>query len=166
VRGTEIAISLLSKDQASAQRTKRTTRSRHCSPRPVSPCGVQGDARTDCGPMRRIHRPTRLTELVQPMASLGCIGTPILRTRIKSSSACLHHFRGDRYPTAPPRHHDDFVTQHVIQSRQQPKTPYRRTSVLCFQTEDIINDLLSLFGAQYEHGHPRMRRRKHHEQGR
>jgi hypothetical protein len=46
------------------------------------------------------------------------------------------------------------------------KTPYPRASVPCFQTEDIINDLLSLFGAQYEHRHPCMGRRKHQEQSR
>ena len=44
------------------------------------------------------------------------------------------------------------------------ETSFRRTSR--FQTEDVINDLLSLLGAQYEHRHPRMRRREHQEQGR
>ena len=56
---------------------------------------------------------------------------------------------------------------HWRDASSHPKPPGKRyTSVPCFQTEDIINDLLSLSGAQYEHRHSCMGRCKHEEQSR
>jgi hypothetical protein len=96
-----------------------------------------------------------------PIASSSCIVAPTLRTSIRPNGP--RHFHGDRHSRARQRHRDGLMISNAVRSR---KTPYRRTSVPCFQTEDIINDLLSLFGAQYEHRHPCMRRREHEEQGR